>query len=169
MLAVWEAGTRLSPVILLFSSLRPFALVLPFPSTPLFIPFPPPLSYLLPPPPLPSDPWVMVKVPQGAEQVPASQPNAGSVGGRNQRHRMLQRQLFIKEQRQKVKEQKKAALKRREEEGHIKWMSVLSSTLPCPLSPMPSLSHPWLSTLLWQAGAVAESEGAEEGGFEAKR
>ncbi|CAI7838592.1 unnamed protein product [Closterium sp. NIES-53] len=42
------------------------------------------------------DPWVMVKVPQGAEQMPASQPNAGSVGGRNQRHRMLQRQLFIK-------------------------------------------------------------------------
>ncbi|CAI5954763.1 unnamed protein product [Closterium sp. NIES-65] len=66
-------------------------------------------------------PWVMVKVPQGAEQVPASQPNAGSVGGRNQRHRMLQRQLFVKEQWQKVKEQKKEALKRRDEERRARW------------------------------------------------
>ncbi|CAI5477699.1 unnamed protein product [Closterium sp. Yama58-4] len=67
------------------------------------------------------DPWVMVRVPQGAEQVPASQPNAGSVGGRNQRRRMLQRQQFIKEQWQKVKEQKKEALKRRDEERRARW------------------------------------------------
>ncbi|CAI5502755.1 unnamed protein product [Closterium sp. Naga37s-1] len=110
----------------------------PFPSHfPHFLPTPP-ISSPLPPssphfphllpfslPPihrsLGDDPWVMVRVPQGAEQVPASQPNAGSVGGRNQMHRMLQRQLFIKEQWQKVKEQQKEALKRRDEERRARW------------------------------------------------
>ncbi|GJP44018.1 hypothetical protein CLOM_g15563 [Closterium sp. NIES-68] len=67
------------------------------------------------------DPWVLVNVPKAAEQVPASQPNAGSVGGRNQRRRMLQRQLFVKEQWQMVKAQKKEALKRRDAERRAKW------------------------------------------------